>query len=789
MKKPSFISKLNNRQFLIIWLIFHLGFALYFASVYFATKGDISIDADLFNMFPKSFNEESIRIVDEKLTTSTAQNVFILSCNSDFENAKKAAENVYNKLLKSEKFKSVNLYSENTDFSEVLSLLKKYRYNLLDDDSIEQIEESPQMFAQEALESAYSPFSLLPLNLEEDPFMLEEKIANYYINVAASSGISMSAKEGVLASSYNGNWYVMIQGILSKEGAALSSQNNGVSEIYNVCNSVENYGSRFIFSGTPVNSHQSSNSAMKEISLISTVSIFVVILILILIFRSPLPILCSLASIFMSIGIAFAATLAIFHQIHILTLVFGTSLIGSCIDYSLHYFTHWAGNKELLSGSQIRKHLMGGLSMAIVSTVLCYIILMFAPFDLLRQMSVFSITGLLSSFLTTICIYPMIPIPKKNRELKMLKFVKPSKNKNRKKMIGRIGITAMFVFSIGTILILHSRVSVHNDLFKLYTMKGKILEDRNETVNVIKYNPSCWFIVCGNDENETLAREENLRKKLESYSDEKISYASPSKFIPSESHQKKSREAVKKLLEISVEQYESLGFEASYAENLKKDFETTEGDYISFERENVPSFLASKISKVWLGKIGEKYYSVIMPNMVSNPNGLKQFESTEDGVYFISKMADMARDLDKLTTIVIEFFALAYIVMFIILKFFYSWKQSLKIISIPILIIFMSAAIFAISKIDLEFFSVTGLILVFGLGVDYIIYMVQNENDKALKEKTIEPFATFLSFFTTAISFGALALSSFQPVHLMGLSIFVGLTTAYVSTIFYDRSL
>ena len=789
MKKPSFISKLTNRQFLVIWLIFHLGFLIYFASVYFATKGSVSIDADLFNMFPKSFNEKSIRIADEKLTESTAQNVFILSCNSDFENAKKAAENVYGELLKSTKFNSVSLYSANADFSEILSLLKKYRYNLLDDDSIAQIEESPESFAQEALESAYSPFSLLPLNLEEDPFMLEEKIANYYVNAAGSSGISMSVKDGVLASQHNGNWYVMIQGILNKEGAALSSEDNGVAEIYNVCDSVENYGSRFIFSGTPFNSHQSSNSAMKEISLISTISILVVILILILIFHSPLPLLCSLASIFLSIGIAFAATLAIFHKIHILTLVFGTSLIGSCIDYSLHYFTHWAGNKELLSGTEIRKHLMGGLSMAIVSTVVCYVILMFAPFELLRQMSVFSITGLISSFLTTVCIYPIIPLPKKNRELKMLHLVKPSKNKNRKKMIGRIGIAAMFIFSLGTILIFHSRVSVHNDLYKLYTMKGKLLDDRNETVAVIKYNPTCWFIVSGNDENETLVREENLRRKIEASSGGKIFYASPSKFIPSESHQKKSREAVKKLLEISSEQYEALGFEASYAESLKKDFEKTEGDYISFENGNVPAFLSNTISKVWLGKIGEKYYSVIMPNMVSNPNELKQFESAEDGIHFINKMADMARDLDKLTVIIIQFFALAYIIMFVILKFFYSWKQSLKIISIPLLIMLMTAAIFAISNITLEFFSVTGLILVFGLGVDYIIYMVQNENDKALKEKTIEPFATFLSFFTTAISFGALALSSFQPVHLIGLSIFIGLSTAYVSTLFYDRSL
>ena len=96
------------------------------------------------------------------------------------------------------------------------------------------------------------------------------------------------------------------------------------------------------------------------------------------------------------------------------------------------------------------------------------------------------------------------------------------------------------------------------------------------------------------------------------------------------------------------------------------------------------------------------------------------------------------------------------------LKFFYNWKQSFKIISVPVLIVLMTAAIFSLSKIDLEFFSVTGLILVFGLGLDYIIYMMENEKKKTMDSKTLEPFATLLSFITTIISFGALSLSNFH---------------------------
>ena len=95
----------------------------------------------------------------------------------------------------------------------------------------------------------------------------------------------------------------------------------------------------------------------------------------------------SVGSILVSVLTAVITTLAVFKKMHILTLVFGTSLIGSCIDYSLHYFTQWAGNPLLKSGEEIRKHLTKSLSMAIISSVLCYAILLFAPFDMLKQMS------------------------------------------------------------------------------------------------------------------------------------------------------------------------------------------------------------------------------------------------------------------------------------------------------------------------------------------------------------------------------------------------------------------
>ena len=255
--------------------------------------------------------------------------------------------------------------------------------------------------------------------------------------------------------------------------------------------------------------------------------------------------------------------------------------------------------------------------------------------------------------------------------------------------------------------------------------------------------------------------------------------------------QKKSRMAYRKLMELAEEQLINLGFDEEEAELLaKSEYKTMppdfslDTDYVSFENGNVPDFIESAISSVWLGKVDGKYFTVLLPTKVTDYANYRSLAEQDDNVYFISKSQDISADLDSLTKMILKFFVVAYILMFIMLRFFYSWKQALKIISVPLLIILVVVAVFAAGKIDMEFFSVTGLILVFGLGLDYIIYMMENEKKN---NSILEPFATMVSFVTTIISFGALALSSFKPVHLIGLSIFIGLATAYISSFFYGR--
>ena len=798
------LIKLSQKKLLGAWLLYHCALIIFFLIALLVFRGQIGIDSDLFNLVPKSISMASVKKADDKMMSVTSQNVFVLVAHEDFSEAKKVAEAVYDGLKDSKNFESVSLYNDVSSMGEITDFLYNFRANLIDEKTADRILESEggaEDFALEALSKAYGGFTMLPLdNIDTDPFLLTEYNLQSYLSALQNAGTAMSVKDGVLASKFEDKWYIMIRGILSPAGAKLASKHNAITQIYDVCGNNSADGISFVYSGTPFHSHESSNSASREISIIATVSMLAVIILLIFIFRSPKPLIYSVGSIMISLGAAVLATLAVFHKMHVITLVFGTSLIGSCIDYSLHFFTHWAANKELKSSVEIRNHIFSGLLMAIVSTGICFAILLFAPFMILKQMSLFCLTGLVSSFLTTVAVYPYIKLPENRGKVRFTAAFAKLVSKMEQKWVGRSVIISLFVLSIFSIAVFHKNVRIKNDLLTLYDMKGRLLQDEITASQVIQYTPGGWYIVSGDTEEQALENEEKLRRKFEEMTDSKVGYVSTSSFIPSKEVQKKSQEAYKKLLALAPEQLQSLGFEDLECFDalaaLVSDFENNKDNYVSFENANVPAFIESAISSAWLGKVEGKYFTVLLPTKVTDYANYRSLAEADGNVYFISKSQDISVDLDNLTLMIFKFFIVAYILMFIMLRFFYSWKQALKIISVPFLIILFVLAVFAAAGINMEFFSVTGLILVFGLGLDYIIYMMENEKKSAVVEcsrsesietSVLEPFATMVSFVTTIISFGALALSSFKPVHLIGLSIFIGLATAYVSSFFYGR--
>lgn len=766
MKKNfSLKNKISHLAWAKIWLFFHLAVICAFAlSLFF--KGGLNINASLLEMLPSDSQNSALKAADNAVSNASADSVFILVSHKDFLEAKKNAVLAYNLLKDSTKFDSISLYAGGESLSDVMGFLHSNRFNLLDEDAVKKIQNSPQNFAHNALAKTYSGFTLAPLDyIEEDLFLFNEENLSHYLKAIAASGTAFSPKDGVLAREFEEKWYVMIRAQLSKEGAKLAGSTNAVPFIYEKCIPLEKDGTRFVFFGTPFHSYKSSSSATLEISIISTISMIAVIVILLFVFKSFIPLVASVFSILLSVGTAFCFVHALWGKIHMITLVFGTSLIGSCIDYSLHYFINWKFSPELNSCQKIRSHLFNGLFLSLVSTEICFVLIFFAPFDLLKQMAVFSFTGILSSFLTVMGIFPKIALPPSQKRIP-LSFARFSLLKQKITSLKFLP-ALIFMGFVAVLLFNFQKVTVHNDISNLYKMEGRIKDDTILAYRVIDYNPTNYLIIKGSTYEEVLLTEEKIAPLVPD------SFVATSSFIPSLSSQKKSLKAASLLKDFAFEQAAYLGFDEDCAKDFIKMLELAK-DKVVLPDSELPATLAPLLKILWLGKIDGQYYSVLLPSKISDTEPYKKIAQEFDNVFFENKSVSISSSLDRLTELILLMFTLAFVVIAIVMRFFYSTREVLKIISIPVLSFVSVAAVFVLLDLRIEFFCITGIILVFGLGLDYIIYKIEN------KENSTESFAIALSFLTTAISFGALALSSFVPVHVLGLSIFAGLLTAFI---------
>nr|MBP3282315.1 MMPL family transporter [Treponema sp.] len=780
----------RNSIFLSIWILFHVGIVVAFLAT-LKSYGRLKVDADFSTMIPASTESEAAKIADEAMSANSGSSVFILSGDEDFQKAKAAAVEVYEKLKSADeapsrlkrKFKNISLYTDSSSFTDVEEFIKKNRFNILDEETQKKIDSDAEGFAKNALEKFYG-FSIAATDPENDPFALDDANTNDFLSSLSSATVALRPKDGVLARKFEGKWYVMIRAELTKEGAKMADKSNAVQDIYDACLPLEKDGTRFAFFGTPFHSYKSSMSASKEITLISIASMIAVVAILLAVFKSLVPLLSSVAAIALSVASAFLATHAFFGGVHAIALVFGTTLIGSCIDYSLHFFINWKASKELKTGGAIRRHLMKGLLLSLVSTEVCYLILMFAPFNLLKQISVFSFFGILSSFLTTIGIFPLYRIPKESdRRIFMPNFSLekiPGGKKTRKAVIFLI-----FACSIFAILTGNGKIQIKNDVTNLYKMEGRLKEDTETAYKVLSYNPTSYLVISGDSAEEVLRLEEETAKRIPD------PFISTSLFLPSLSMQKNSIAAMKKLLPLAKSQLGILMFgkDGDFSEEEEAEIQAavsrfeenlllSEKNPLTVESPEIPQSLKSILKMTWLGQVGgeadKKFYSLMIPSTISGEENYRSLEN--ENIHYMSKAKDVSRGLDDLTRMIFVMFAIAFVIISAIMKLFHSWKDTLKIISVPVVSIVAILATFTIAGLHIEFFCMTGIVLVFGLGLDYIIYSRQN------KGNALETFAITLSFITTAISFGAIALSSFVPVHVLGLSIFSGLAAAFVCT-------
>jgi predicted exporter len=780
-----------------LWLAVHLLIPALLAISIFMI-GPVRINTQLLDMLPQPEKARAAAKADLALGERSGREAIVFAAAEDFEEAKNGAIFLYSQfenssIENSPLVEKLSLFFDSSTMQQFADYFFDHRFVIAGEKTVELLNAGrASEVAEDALASAYGAFTFLPLdNIDRDPFLLAERQIKEFISSPLLSGGKLSLKDDVLAARIDETWYVLLRMTLTPQGVSLRGGENVVKEIYAAAEAAKTAapGLEFYFSGVPLHSYESASGAQREISIISAVTLIVILALFIFTFRSLLPVLLSVMAALVSLALAAASALLVFREIHIITFVFGTTLIGTCVDYSVHFFVHWKGNPLVKTGSEIRSIISKSVIMSFLSTEICFFAFLFAPFPILKQFAVFSMTGLLSSFLTSFCLYPLLKISdKEERRIYLFigkgqNFIKTPCNSKLSGVAGKqysvVILFILFAFCLVFLFFKYPLIKIKNDITSLYTMSPALLESEKRSALVLDQGSAPWyFIVSGASVEETLENEEKLTLRLE----EEVlrgnlgSFLGTTLFVPSVKRQEETYKAMSALLPLAKAQYEYLGFPPEYEAIFNAEYGAGQ-KYCSIDS----SPAAENISNLWIGNIDGIYYSCVLPFRPIDPIGEAVFRAIAgkfDFVHFINKAADISRDLDSLTKTMVVFFFAACIVIAALVFAVYSWRDSFKICAVHVFIILAALTVLTINKVSPAFFPVAAFIPVFGLGLDYIFYMT---GKKPAETSRLTLAAVILSFLTTLLSFGALAASSFVPVHEFGLTVSAGLMAAFIS--------
>ncbi len=114
--------------------------------------------------------------------------------------------------------------------------------------------------------------------------------------------------------------------------------------------------------------------ANREVNTIGWGSLAAVLLLVWLAFRSLRPLLLVALSLLVGCAVAMTVTVLVFGKVHLLTLIFGASLVGVAEDYGIHWFASRQGVASERRWSLLR-HLLPGLWLALLTSAMAYLAL------------------------------------------------------------------------------------------------------------------------------------------------------------------------------------------------------------------------------------------------------------------------------------------------------------------------------------------------------------------------------------------------------------------------------
>ncbi|PRH83368.1 hypothetical protein C6N40_03435 [Arenimonas caeni] len=520
--------------------------------------------------------------------------------------------------------------------------------------------------------------------------------------------------------------------------------------------------------GVPLHAEAAAVQANREVATIGLGSLAAVLLLVWLAFRSLRPIVLVALSLAVGVAAGVAATDLVFGSVHLLTLVFGASLVGVAEDYGIHYFA--SRQQSDTPPRTLLRQLLPALALALATSVLAYLALAIAPFPGLRQMAVFSAAGLAAAFLTVVLWFPWLD-RRAPRHSRFSDRVAATLARWPRWPAGRAGLVpalALGAFLVAGLLQLQPR----DDLRSLQASPLALLESERDVGRLLDLpSPAQFFLVSGATPEDLLQAEERLLDRLAPLRAQGVlgGWRAVSDWLPS-----MARQQADARLRAAVEEKVLAAASATLGETLVPAPDPSAwlepGTALAW-----PAL--SPLQPLWLGEQAGAWHSLVLVSGIGHESlgALAALHAPAEGVAWVDRAADYSGLLAHYRVVMGWLLLAGYAAVILVLHLRFgrsAWRAWLP----TVLAALSTLALLGWLGMPLQLFGVLAQLLLLGFGVDYGIFLLEHRGDPS------SWLAVSLGACSTTLSFGLLALSATPALQGFGLSLLVGLALVWLAT-------
>ncbi len=777
--------KTLNKSFkfrFFIWLFTTISLLVVFSVILF--KGT-NLNTNILDLLPESKKNHNINKISSIFNKRVSEKVVFLIGNKDKKTAEKASDIFYKTINKNLLFKNINYIINSSEQKKWAELYFPYRLSLLSpQDKVNLENKKINLLEQSAIMSLYSPIGISSSDLlQKDPYF---NFQRFLSGLPQPSSIELIDSRPMIHK--NNKWYLLIYAQIDGSSYSLKNQNKIISIINKAKkNALKiNNTTEVLSNGVIFYAKSGSDSAQKEISIIGIGSIIGIFLLVFFTFRSLSPIFLTLLSAAIGFMTAFVVVKLYFNTVYIFTLVFGASLIGISVDYAFFYYADsLLGGKNWNCVSGL-KHIYKGITIGLLNVIIAYSILAITPFPGLKQLAVFSISGLTMSYVTVVCLFPVLI---KNNHHKIfpnkpiiLKFTENylrlyPRFLNKKKYLIFLLIIIISLFGI-------SKIKINDDVRQLQSLPISLKKSEAKIKEIINSKiGSSFYIIQAKTAQENLNKQKRLINLINKTTpNTSTPYLSFVTYLPTIKEQKQNYLLVKNnLIKNNLKSYlERIGMSKS---KIKETYNSLNN--IKFKPLTIDKWLNSPASKpfrfLWIGKTKGKtsknqlYTSIVLLSDDIKIRNIKSIEDQMQNVTYINQAAQVSETFGFYRYQISLILFSMHFLLFVFLLCRYGLKMGFGLYLPPLFSCLIALSAFGYLSIPLTLFNLLALILVLGISTDYVIFFAETYSNY---KSTM--LATFLSAVSTILSFGLLCISNTAVIKQFGITVLIGITAAFI---------